>query len=363
MKFVFSSLIVAGSLIHSSDSFAQLDSSYELLLGNHAGSARAESFSVVPAPVKKEKKKRAVTSEEAATKVEIPLGPPMPSKLEPIAPLAPAVPKADEPTISQQAQSLFTANPEKVLGFYQEQFEDSDPRQNKIEISFAPSYVTNESSSNFSYRNFRSVFSGMNLGANVWLTPAIGVGGNFLFSLGGDTSGDALTGTRSPARYEFLDMALKFRQFFGFTQSSKSVEFDVLYSDYKFSVPADDMFRAKTKTSGLGVKMTLKLPSSSDIAWLIGGSFYPRLQHTEAKTGVDIKSGDNTENVRVGLHAGSEVKLSRQAQIFYEASVLSEKNLFEGSAKLADPATGLTPKNVSVTNSFYMFTLGYRWGN
>jgi hypothetical protein len=355
MKFVFSSLILAVALIHSSESLAQLDSSYELLLGNHASPA--------PAAVKKEKKTRVMSSEEPATKVEIPQGPPMPAKLEPYQPPTPVAPKADEPTITQQAQSLFTANPEKVLGFYQDQFDEEDTRQNKIEISFAPSYITNESSSNFSYRNFRSVFSGMNLGASVWLTPAIGVGGNFLFSLGGDTSGDAVTGTHSPARHEFLDMALKFRQFFGFTQSSRSVEFDILYSDYKFAAPADDLYRAKTKTSGLGVKMTLKLPSSNDIAWLVGGSFYPRLQHSESKTGVDIKSGDNTENVRVGLQLGAEVKLSRRAQIFYEASAMSEKNLFEGSAKLADPATGLTPKNVSVTNNFYIFTLGYRWGN
>lgn len=360
MKFVsFYTIVVV--LFAPLSSQAQLDSSYELLLG--VPTSTTNSVTTAPDATKKNNKKRGSASEEVPTNVqapafapaiEIPQGRPLPVKLEP----APG-----EPTIGEQAQSLFTENPDKVLGFYQDQFGPQDPRQNKIEISFSPSFITNESSSNFSYRDYRSIFTGMNLGANVWLTPAIGVGGNFLFSLGADTSGDALTNTRSPARYEFLDIGLKFRKFFGFSPTSKSVEFNILYSDYKFNVNADDVYRSKLKTSGLGLKMTLKLPSNSDVAWLMGGSFYPRLQHAELKSGVDIGSGNNTENVRVGLHLGAEVTLSRESQIFYEAAMSSEKNMFDGSAELPDPVTLVTPRNVSVTDTFYMFSVGYRWGN
>lgn len=371
MKFVSLSFIFAAAFVHPVISYAQLDSSYELLLGGTASpllspqkaatAQKAPKKKRVPANETQQTNVQASAKVEATTttttvteKVEIPQGRPMPVKMQPA---------EAEPTISQQAQSIFAADPEKVLDFYQAQFDEEDSRRNKIEISFAPSYVTNESSSNYSYRDYRSVFTGMNLGANVWLTPAVGIGGNFMFSLGADTSGDAVTGTRSPARFEFLDAGLKFRQFFGFSQTSKSVEFNVLYSDYKMNVNADDVYRAKVKTAGLGLKMTLRLPKSNDVAWLVGGSFYPRLQHTESKAGIDISSGNNTENVRMGLQLGSEIKLSRESLIFYEASLASEKNLFDGSAKAADPATGLTPKNVSVTNTFYMFSLGYRWGN
>ncbi len=351
MKFVCPALIFSFALLSPVALLAQLDSSYELLLGT-----RTPSLAPAPAPAlkkiakKSQQKTRQPASEE--TTVASPVLPPL--TLPPLAP--------KEPTISQQVKSLFTASPERELGFYQGQFEESDARQNKIEISFAPSYVTNESSSNYSYRDYRSVYAGVDLGANVWLTPAIGVGGNFMFSLAADTSGDAVSNTRSPARYEFLDVALKFRQFFGFTQSSKSLQFDVLYSDYKFNVNADDIYRAKLKTSGLGLKMTLRLPSSPDVAWLLGGSFYPRLQHSESKAGIDISSGSSTENIRLGIQLGSEIKLSKESQIFYEASLMSEKNLFDGSARLADPATGSIPKNVSVTDTFYIFSLGYRWG-
>lgn len=362
MKFVFSPAIFALILFHSAAAFAQLDSSYELLLGSAAGTPASTAKPPVDAPAAKSaaKNKRDVVSEGPATNVEIPQDRPLPVKLEPVNPLPP---KAEEPTISQQAQSLFSATPEKVLGFYQEQFSEEDPRQNKVEISFAPGFVTNESSSNYSYRNFRSVYTAMNLGASVWLTPAIGMGGNFLFSLGADTSGDAVTNVRSPSRYELLDVAMKFRQFFGFTETSRAVQFDIIYSDHKMSVNSDDLYRPKLKSSGLGLKMTLRLPASRDVAWYLGGSFFPRLQHTESPTGAEIKSGSGAENVRIGMHFGSEIKLSRQSQIFFETSVSSEKNVFTGNANLPDPATGTTPKNVSVTDTSYNLSLGYRWGN
>lgn len=361
MKFVFTVFIFIAAFLSPQTVWAQLDSSYELLLGPHASGSRADVRSESSSTKKtSQKRKLSTVPEEPSTKVEIPQGPPMPVKLEPI---PPTIPKVEEPTISQQAQSLFTAQPEKIIGFYQERFDAEDPRQNKIEISFAPSYVTNESSSNYSFRDYRSVFSGMNLGANVWLTPAIGMGGNFMFSLGADTSGDAATNTRSPVRYEFLEVALKFRQFFGFSPLSKSVDLDVLYSDSTMSVNADDMYRTELKTSGIGLKMNLRVPSSRDVAWFAGGRFYPRMHHSEVKTGIEAKSGNNTENVRLGVQVGAEVTLSRQSQVFFEAAALSEKNLFNGAAQLVDPALGGKPENVSVTNAFYIFSMGYRWGN
>jgi hypothetical protein len=358
MKFVFRKSIFTFVLAMPLFVHAQLDSSYELLLGTHVSSKSAEATTAEKkAP---SKKKRKPNNEDVQPNVQEPAVTPTPVSTPVPTPAAKA---SEEPSISQQATSLFSADTEKVMGFYQTQFDDSDPRQNKVEIGFAPTYVTNESSSNYSYRDYRSVFPGMNLGANVWLTPGLGLGGNFLFSLGGDTSGDAVTNTRSPARYEFLDIAVKFRKFFGFSPLSKSVEFDLLYSDYKFNVPSDDMYRARLKTTGAGIKMTLRVPTSQDVAWLFGGSFFPRLQHSENKTGVDISSGDNVENTRIGFQIGSEVKLSRESQVFYEASVSSEKNLFDGTATLPDPATGASPKNVSVTDTMYMFSMGYRWGN
>lgn len=355
MKFV-STLFFILLISNTESAFAQLDSSYELLLGTPVPATATPTTSTQPR--KSVKPKRKLANEPIP---EAPVA-------EPVRPLPAKVMTAEEttalePSLSVQAQSLLNSQPEKVLSYYQEQFEDSDPRQNRVEITFAPTFITNESSSNYSFRNYRSVFSALAVGANVWLTPAIGIGGNFLFSLGGDTSGDAATGTRSPARHEFFDVALKFREFFGFSSLSKSVEFDILYSDYKFNVPSDDLYRARLKTSGVGLKASLRLPSSADVAWIVGGSFFPKLQHSESAAGTPISSGENSENVRIGLQLGAEVKLSKGSQVFWEASASSERNLFGGNASTADPATGGIPKNVSVSNSFYLTSFGYRWGN
>ncbi len=359
MKFVFTYLFLVTVLLITTPVQAQLDSSYELLLGAHGRGAGPDEKA--PSALNERPKKRKPANSETATNVQAPASPPiLPQATAQVATESQTV---YEPSFSQQAKSLIDSNTDKVLDFYDSQLSDDDPRGNKVEVSFAPGFVTAEAASNFSYRNYRSVFSAMNLGANVWLTPAIGIGGAFLFSLGADTSGDPVTGTRSPARHELFDVAVKFRNFFGFSRVSKSVEFDVLYSDYKMTVPADDIYRARLKTTGFGVKMALRIPSSNEVAWLVGGSFFPRLQHTEEKTGLEIKSGNNVENTRFGLQVGSEVNLSRQAQIFYEAAVSSDKNLFDGSTSIVDPATAATPKNVSVTNTLYMFSLGYRWGN
>jgi hypothetical protein len=372
MKFVWSALIpflVSFLFLNSERAYAQLDSSYELLLGVPVPKEASPVPPLAPPAAKKSLSKRKVASEpnvevsgsKAGSHPFIDTSKPLPVKLEPASGESAAT--EPEPSFSDQAQSLFTAQPEKVLTYYHDQFDVQDPRQNKVEIIFAPTFVTNESSSNYSYRNYRSVFSAVAVGANVWLTPAIGLGGTFLFSLGGDTSGDAATGARSPARHELFELALKLRQFFGFSSHSKSVEFDFLFSDYKFNVPSDDLYRPRLKTSGLGLKTSLRIPTSPDVAWLVGGSFYPRLQHNETAAGANISSGENAENTRIGLHLGSELILSKESQIFWETSASSERNLFGGSASLVDSATGGLPKNVSVTNTFYMMTFGYRWGN
>lgn len=363
MKFVSTSLLTSSFLLLPAMSYAQLDPSYELLLGSSTHNSAVETIKSEKAH---ERKKRKPSNAEALTNVQVlPATTPTPAlpATTPESPVAEAQKILEEPTFSQQAQSFFSSDAEKINNFYESKFAENDHRQNKVEISFAPGFETSESSSNFSYRNYRSVFAGMNLGANVWLTPAIGIGGNYIFSLGADTSGDAVTGTRSPARFELLDLGFKFRKFFGFSPTSKSLEFNLLYSDSKLTVPSDDLFRARLKTSGFGLKMTLRVPTSAEVAWLVGGSLYPRLQHTEETSGVSISSGSNIENTRLGLQLGTEINLSQQSQIFYEVSASSEKNLFEGPAAIVDPATGTKPKNVSVTNSLYIFSLGYRWGN
>lgn len=369
MKFVFTGIAFFLLLTSAGPARAQLDSSYELLLGPSANTLTPSPLSTSPAPAKPAKRKpRNPASDSPAAKVEHAQATPTPAPT-PTLPLPDALISQrslgfkEEPSVAEQVHALATADAQKVMSYYQSQFDENDPRLNKLEIAFAPTLVNNESSSNYSYRNYSSVFTGVGLGANVWVTPSLGLGGNFTFSLGADTSGDPVTQTRTPIRYELLDTALKYRKFFGMTPTSKSLEFDLMYTDDSMIVPTDDLYRAGLKTSGLGLKMTVRIPSSADVAWLFGGSFFPKLQHEELATGVAVSSGSNTDNNRIGVQLGTEMKLARDSQVFAEVSATYERNVFSGPASLPDPATGTTPTNVNVSDTFYMFSFGYRWGN
>ena len=271
-------------------------------------------------------------------------------------------PPVAEPGLSTQAQSLFNDGANKVYEFYKEQIHEDDIRNNRLEIEVAPVVIYNDSSSNYSFRDYQSFFNAMRVRANVWLTPLIGVSGQILFSFAADVD-SIMDSSRVSAKYEAMDLALNFRRFFGMSRKSNSLEFSVLMSENKMTVPTDNTSRARLKSNGLGVGIKARLPTSLSYAWVIGGSFYPRLQHDESETGVDISSGSLSEVSRVGLDLGGEWKFDRENQLIWNLGISSERDVFDGAAGLPDPSTGNTPNNVSVTDTFYGFSLGYRWGH
>lgn len=268
-----------------------------------------------------------------------------------------------EPGISEQAQSLFSNQAEKIYEFYREQVHPDDVRNNKLEIEFAPVAIYNDSKSNYSFRNYNSYFNAVKLKANLWFTPLIGVSGKFMFSMGADVDANDGTNSRESAKYEFVDIGINFRKFFGISRMSNSLEFALLYSDDKLKMPSEATGRLNIKTSGIGLGLKARFPTSASYAWTVGGSFFPRLQHRESEAGAAINSGASEENTRMNLNFGGEWIFSRGSQLVWGLEADTEKNLFDGAANTPDPSTGSTPSNVSVTNSMYLFSLGYRWGH
>jgi hypothetical protein len=268
-----------------------------------------------------------------------------------------------EPSIGAQAEALFTNKADKIYDYYAEAIHPDDIRNNRLEIEVSPVAVYNESKSNYSFREYQSFYDALRFKANIWLTPLIGVSGKFMFSMAADLDAMDSDKSRVSARYEFLDVGLNFRKYFGNSRKSNSLEFSILYSDNKMHPPTDAENRMRISTSGLGLGLKARLPSSIEYAWVIGGSFFPRLQHSESSTSTGVNSGSVEENSRLGLELGGEWRLSRSSQLLWGLEASAERNMFDGPASQPDPSTGSTPKNVGVTNSFYMFSLGYRWGH
>ncbi|MFS4459016.1 hypothetical protein [Bdellovibrio sp. HCB2-146] len=327
---------------------------------------------VKPAELPKRTKKSAEPVEAPAVEVATPAPSPTPAiqtKEAVSAVASPGAPTAleekkevAEPGLSTQAQSLFNDGANKVYEFYKEQIHEDDIRNNRLEIEVAPVVMYNDSSSNYSFRDYQSFFNAMKVRANVWLTPLIGVSGQILFSFAADVD-SIMDSSRVSAKYEAMDLGLNFRRFFGMSRKSNSLEFSILMSENKMTVPSDNTSRARLKSNGFGVGIKARLPTSVNYAWAIGGSFYPRLQHDESETGVAINSGSLSEVSRVGLDLGGEWKFDRENQLIWNLGISSERDVFDGAAGLPDPRTGTTPNNVSVTDTFYGFSLGYRWGH
>lgn len=268
-----------------------------------------------------------------------------------------------EPGIQEQAESLFSAKAAKIYSFYREQIHPDDIRNNRVEIDIMPSMVYNDSQSNYSFRDYQSYFNALKLKSNVWFTPLIGVSGQIMFSMAADLDAMSADRSRVSAKYEQLDLGVNFRKFFGVSRKASSLEFAVLYTDHKMTVPSDTLSRVRIKSQGLGLGIKSRIPVSTDYAWVLGGTFFPRIQHSEEETGQAISSGSIAESSRVGLEFGGEYKYTRQSQIIWSLGLSTERNIFDGAATFTDPHTGATPSNVSVTNSTYLFSLGYRWGH
>ncbi|WP_413559300.1 hypothetical protein [Bdellovibrio sp. HCB209] len=310
-----------------------------------------------------EKSAQVVTTTSTTTAVVQSAATPAATVAPAASPVAVKEEKPVEPTIGAQAEALFTNKADKIYDYYAETIHPDDVRNNRLEVEISPVAVYNESTSNYSFREYQSFYDAVRFKANVWLTPLIGVSGKFMFSMAADIDSMEADKSRVTARYEFLDLGLNFRKYFGESRKANSLEFSVIYSDEKMSTPTDAVNRVRINTHGFGLGLKARLPSSVDYAWVIGGSFFPRLQHSETANDSGVNSGAVEDNSRLGLEFGGEWRLSRSSQLLWGLEASAEKNMFDGPAALPDPSTGSTPKNVSVTNSLYMFSLGYRWGH
>jgi hypothetical protein len=271
-------------------------------------------------------------------------------------------PEVEEPAVADQVRDLVMGNEQPVVEAYREQIHPDDIRLNRIELDVLPGVISNSSKSSYSFRNYNTFAPKVLIGAHFWMTPFLGFYGNYTTSMGGDIEDDPSTRSRSTAQHEWSEIGLDIRKFFGMSRKSNSLQFGLHFSEYKFTVPGDDMNRVSLRSSGIGLHLLSRIPVAPSYAWIFGGKIIPRVQHSELGTGISLSSGSTGESTRLDLIFGGEFKMARQNQIAWDITTSFEKNQFGGQADLNDPETGSRPKGVSVENTFVIFSLGYRWG-
>lgn len=245
---------------------------------------------------------------------------------------------------------------------YVEQVHPDDQRLNQLEIQVQSGVMATDSRANHSVRDYRIFSPQLQFGANVWLEPTIGLSGNYLMSLAGDVSGGVGSADRYSLRQERIEVGTHFRKFFGLSRKATSIEYGIKFFEAKFDVSSDATSRIKTKTSGLGVHIGARLPSSPTYNWTLGAELYPRLQHTEMNTASTYRSGSSPETSQIRIDVGGELKFSRSHIMTWSLDWTFEKSRFSGSSNEIDPRTGSTPSGVSVESTTTGLNFGYRWG-
>ena len=272
-------------------------------------------------------------------------------------------PQPDDPGMTEAVQELLIGGTLENITRYRQLLDENDYRQNIVDLSIEPLYIYNDSQSNFWLREYFTSSPGLNIGANIWITPFFGFHTSYQTSLNASIKTAFTDPGRTPVDHEWFSGGLRFRKFFGLSQQSKGLIFALDFSEYQMKIESSAQNRVGIKSSGVRLGVESILPTSNTHQWNLGVHLVPRLDHKHVQTGISAQAGDNQESTRFGVSLGSRFVFSRKSQVYWRLSHEIEKNLYDGQSSINDARTGAPVTGVEVTNSFTIFSIGYTWGN
>lgn len=302
------------------------------------------------------KKKRLIVSTKAEPKPAVPDNTAPASVEKPV----PAESPAPKHSIGDQVKILILGDDEDIEDFHKALHPD-DRRNNRVEISVAPTYIYDSSSSHYSFRNFTTQSPGFTAGADVWASPFFGLHGQYAASLGQNVYSSS-TKQMVPSTYRDIEIGFRFRKHFGLKRKSPSLLWGLDFVDHSVRLPGNTADRVSTSSSGLSLSLQADIPRSTYYTHVVGVEVQPFLVHEETSDAA-IRSGGRNDTYAIGAWLGGAWLFDRGHQLFWKLQERIEQNSFSGSASTIDPSTGTAPNGVSVTNCVTLFSVGYRWGN
>ncbi len=262
--------------------------------------------------------------------------------------------------LTEQMKELLLGGTDKEIEDYQKRIHPQDPRQNVVNISFSPAYYYNDSDSRYSFRRYNSNGPGLGLGMNVWMTPFFGMQSKFFTSVSASQrNGESMVSTEVQA----FEAGVRFRKHFGYSRKAAQLSWGIDYHDSQNKISKSSTSSIGRKSTGVSLSLEAELPKSVTYSTTMGVAIRPRMQHKEHNTGIEAQSGSKGETNAINMSLGGQWLLDRQNQLFWRGEYSVERNLFEGSASVADPTNDATPEGVSVTNTMMIFYFGFRWGS
>jgi hypothetical protein len=278
--------------------------------------------------------------------------------------LAPQQQKLPEKqSVGEEFRDMVIGGSTEDIERYQNFLAPDDIRRNNVELEIAPGYVYNESASQYWPRSYNSATPSGRLGLNVWFTPFFGVNTSFTKTFLGTAQKQFNSTSQTPSMDQWLTIGLRFRRFSSSSQMASGLTLGLDYYDYQRKLPADDLYRNRLSTSAVLLSAESRVPTSETVAWLFKLEYMPVMIHREEALGRDVKSGTSPQSFGAGVSIGPEFKMNRGNRLFMRGRLNYERDSFSGTASTANPGTGEIPENVTVSNTFLFFEMGYIWGN
>ncbi|MGZ3721931.1 MAG: hypothetical protein ACXVA9_03310 [Bdellovibrionales bacterium] len=320
-----------------------------------------EPGTYIPSPVPKTNTNAKVsTSTPVKSEAPTPVIAPVPSSATASASASASDSVPEHPPVTVQVRELILGGSDGDIDEAKKQIHPEDPRANILNISFAPAYFYDGSSSNYAFRNYHSDGPGLGLGMNLWFTPFFGVQSKYFSSV---SSGVRDGANVVPATTQEFEAGIRFRRHFGYTRKSAQISWGIDYHDSASKISPDATNVVGHKTSGLSLSLEGEVPTTVTHAHIFEVAIRPSQHHSENSTGATARSGAKSETNVISLAIGDQWTLDRRDQIFWKAQYSIERNLYSGSASDVDPKTGTTPTGVSVTNNLLIFYFGFKWGS
>lgn len=238
-----------------------------------------------------------------------------------------------------------------------------EKKNNIVEISIAPTFIHNHSSSEFSFRNYSTTNLAYFLDVTACLQKNFALHGQITNSLAASVN-DSYDHTRSSNLIQqWISGGFRYRNFVSNQRNASSLIFGLDYEDYQFQIDTDARIRNRIATTGFKLSIFSEIPNSSRYSWELGGEFIPKAKHQENLTSASIQSGDSPEAYVIAISVGGRIYVDSSNQVYWRLTERLEKDQYLGSTSKVDPATNQTFSNVGVLNSFTMLQFGYTWGN
>lgn len=226
-----------------------------------------------------------------------------------------------------------------------------------IDLSVGTVYLYQASESSYSYRNSTIAAPAFSVAAKIWFSSQFAIGGRYLSTFGGhvpEPDSSNLAATIAETAY-----GVYLRNSF----SNSNLTFGIEYQDSSLGLASETTSRVKTKSRGVRIAIEGEFQSTETSSWAIGFAANPKLQHEESAAATQVQSGTDVNAYSLEASIERRWKFDSNNALFVRLEHKVERDLFTGSASVADPIGGVTPNGVAVTIGKTLIQFGYNWGN